>query len=138
MPDWNVIKAEYVANPSASYRSLAEAHNVSLRTLARKASEEQWPVLRQQHNNAVATDIIDKNKDALAKRYKNFNSAADKLLRKISKGISTLEPKDYDGMRKLAAALKDMMVIHGITTETDNKTEVRISFANQILGEFAQ
>ena len=138
MPDWNVIKAEYVANPSASYRSLAEAHNVSLRTLARKASDEQWPLLRQQHNNAVATDIIDKNKDALAKRYKNFNAAADKLLRKISKGISTLEPQDYDGMRKLAAALKDMMVIHGITTEADNKTEVRISFASQILGEFAQ
>ena len=134
MADWNVIKAEYVANPKASYRSLAETYNVPLRSLARVAAEEKWPELRQQASNEVTTAIVKKNQEAMARRYKNFTGAVDKLLRKIIKSVNAVDQNDTLALFRLSASLKNMQDICGISLDEKNRTEITVSFSGDLSG----
>ena len=56
-PDYKKIKSEYVTG-TMSYRDLCDKYGISLGPLAAKAKREEWPRLRAEHQDKVATRAI--------------------------------------------------------------------------------
>ena len=59
MPDWSVIKAEYVTG-KMSYRKLAEHWGVSFRTLSDRGTREQWGEERKKYRENVTNQTVQK------------------------------------------------------------------------------
>ena len=72
-PDWNKIKAEYVAG-GISQRAIAEKYGISWSTLQKRAQKEKWAKVRQ----AASDKIVEKTVQKAAKmNADNATLAAD-------------------------------------------------------------
>ena len=55
MADWAKIKAEYIADQSATFRSLASKYDVSKDVIWKRAKKENWIELRRRKIDKAAT-----------------------------------------------------------------------------------
>jgi Mor family transcriptional regulator len=124
--DWNVIKAEYIAG-GTSYRKLAKKYDVSLTTLQRIASKENWIGLRQQAEIKTETKIVEKVSSAKSKTNIKINEVADKLINKMNATIDKLDVIDGQTLKHFTSALKDLKDITGLKSDADlREQEARI------------
>ena len=64
--DWAAIKHEYVTNPDASLRKLAEKYGVSYRTIANRSKAEGWFATRKESISRVISKSISKTENKMA------------------------------------------------------------------------
>ena len=85
-PDWNRIKAEYIAS-GTSYRKLAHEYGLTKDAVARHAKAEGWIALRDRTRDAAETKVIQKTADAIAtnaaKLERARGLAIDRLIRAL-------------------------------------------------------
>lgn len=123
--DWNKIKTEYITT-DASYRDLAEKYDVPRVTIGRIGKAENWVELRRQYTDDLMTKTLTEMSKGQVERAARLQSVADKLLDKVE-GMIEIEDSTQ-GVRQLAATLKDIKDIHMIKSESDmREQEARIA-----------
>ena len=65
MPDWNRIRAEYVAG-GISQRQLAKKHDVPFSTIQKRSHREKWKSARDSARIIVAENVLQKTADKAA------------------------------------------------------------------------
>lgn len=120
-PDWNRIKAEYVAG-GISQRDLAEKYGIPFGTMQKRAVREKWTEERTEAGDKVVEKVIQKTAEKTAD---NATLAADikrkglLLLDRLFDefdSVTSTEHRDYKGrnvtdikrLRDLTAAYKDL------------------------------
>ena len=128
MKDWQTLRIEYITDPDASYRRLAEKHGVSYQAICHRSKEEGWIAQREQHLSDTTSKTLEKISRQKANRAAKIQSVADKLLNRIEAMVDggVALPKD---VRSLVAAVKDLKEIQGVRSELDEK-EQRARIAN--------
>lgn len=128
MADWAKIKAEYIADQSASYRSLAKKYGVTLTTLAGVAKREKWVEKREQKRNKTDTAVVDACATKEAEKAIKIYEAADMALEVIMARLRGPDSIDPQAIKSLTSALKDIAAVKGIQTEAERREqEARIA-----------
>lgn len=122
--DWLKIKTEYINDQSASYRSLAEKHHVSQRSIAAHAVEENWVQLRKHQESAVALKIQQMTAEKIADSESEIAAIKSRLRLKIYEQLEQrMNEEEIDGtdFRRLVQSFKDMCDIKD--DENEGKSE---------------
>lgn len=119
--DWKKIKAEYIQDPSVSYRELAEKHGVSFSTIQKIGASEKWTDLRKKTSRKAEEKIVESAAKAQAKSVDRITTIADMLLDMIQKGIESgdIDISTKRGYRDITGALKDIREIKGMKSDLD-------------------
>lgn len=126
-PDWKKIKTEYIAG-GTSYRKLAKKYDVSLTTLQRYATKENWTGLRQQAEVKADTKIVNSVSEKQANRASKIIDVADMLLDKITETVHAMDVIDSQSLKHFTSALKDLKEIKGFKSDADlREQEARIA-----------
>ena len=126
---WDLIKSEYITDPSATYRKLAEKYGVSRVQIGNVGKEEKWVELRRQHLDRTVSKTVAAVESAQVNRAKKMQNVADKLLLKIEELVDRPEPLNEKAIRSLTAAVKDLKEIQSIKSDLDEQ-EQRARIAN--------
>lgn len=127
MSDWKRIKAEYVAG-GTSYRKLAEKYNVSLTTLQRYATKENWTGLRKQAEVKSDTKIVDSVSTKNAKIDDKYYRLVDKLFDKAEEVIDSTPVWQPTTLKEMATAIKYLKECKGLKSDADmREQEARIA-----------
>ena len=126
---WDLIKSEYITDPSATYRKLAEKYGVSRVQIGNVGKEEKWVELRRQHLDRTVSKTVAAVENAQVNRAKKMQNVADKLLLKIEELVDRPEPLNEKAIRSLTAAVKDLKEIQSIKSDLDEQ-EQRARIAN--------
>ena len=127
MADWQAIKTEYITTDT-SYRKLAQKYGVDSAVIGRRAKNEEWVKLRQQHINKTQTKALNAIASQQASRAARLQTVADKLLAKVERLIEVDEELlDTSSMRDISRILKDLKDIQMIRSDADmREQEARI------------
>lgn len=128
MADWAKIKAEYIRDGSATYRSLAKKYGVNLTTLAGIAKRENWVGLRERKRNKTGTAVVDACATKEAEKAIKIYEAADLAILAITEKLSDWDELNAQDIRSLTGALKDIAAVKGIQTDAERREqEARIA-----------
>ena len=120
--DWKKIKQEYIAG-GTSYRKLAEKYDVSLTTLQRYATKENWVGLKRQTEAKAATKIVEIESDKQAERMRRLLTVSDKLLQAVEDAVEQFQAGELllekGALKSLSGAIKDIKDIQSIKSELD-------------------
>ena len=128
MADWQSIKTEYITTET-SYRKLAQKYGIDSAVIGRRAKNEEWVKLRQQHIDKTQTKTLNAIASQQANRAYRLQTVADKLLTKVEKLIEDDEGllADTSSMRDISRILKDLKDIQMIKSDADmREQEARI------------
>jgi transposase-like protein len=89
--DWLKIKTEYITDPRATYRNLAQKYGVPKTNLERRAKKEGWVGLRRQTEDKAVALAVSEYEKKQAKKMETIDRIANKLLRKIEKAVDELD-----------------------------------------------
>lgn len=89
--DWLKIKTEYITDPSATYRNLAQKYGVPKTNLERRAKNEGWVSLRRRTEDKVVARAVSAYEKKQAKKMEVVDRIANKLLRKIERAVDELD-----------------------------------------------
>ena len=109
--DWLKIKTEYINDHSSTYRSLAEKHRVSQRSIAAHAVEENWVQLRKQQESDTALKIQQKTVEKIADNESEIAAIRSRLRLRIYEQLEQrMNAEEIDGndFRRLVQSFKDM------------------------------
>ena len=109
--DWTKIRMEYIST-LCSYRDLSEKYGVPLRTLGRRAKQEDWPQARADFGHTVATKATQKIAEKQAKSFAEFVPVLEqgivdistKLLEKINETMEygdAFSPRDLKSLSSM-------------------------------------
>lgn len=112
--DWKLIKSEYISDPKASYRKLAEKYGVSFNTLKLIAKKEKWPELRTQKQNKVTTKIIENCVKKEISQAEKIIKATDAIADRVIDAMTSMDLKDAAAVRQMTLALKDLREIYSL------------------------
>lgn len=102
-PDWNTIRAEYIAG-GISQRALAAKHKVSDTTLMKRARAEKWNALRKEAERKAVTktqqEVAKRTADAAAANAVKLEKARALLIDKILKAIEQMPDKSGTRVRQ--------------------------------------
>jgi hypothetical protein len=99
--DWTKVKTEYITTDKSSYRKLAEKYDISLGTLCKRASNENWAELKKQSYDKKVTKTIAAVENNQIKKLERILSITDKLLDKIEKAVDELDIQLYKSVEKV-------------------------------------
>ena len=116
--DWAKIKAEYLTT-GISYRDLAKKYGVHYTTIGKKASDEDWPTLRQQQSDTTLTETLTAVTNDHVARAIRLGRVADTLLQKIEAGVNAAPIVTPTAAKNYSDALKNIKEIHMIRSEED-------------------
>ena len=154
MVQWEKLKTEYVTS-QLSYKEMSEKYDVPYSTLKIHARCDHWVEEREKHLRRTMAKSLDIIGDQQAENLAKVDQMADQLLEKLRQAIDELDltvihhkekgeeedrkwEKTYDetapggavnrqGLRQLAACLKDLKQVKAIQTELDKlEQEARI------------
>ena len=128
MADWQKIKTEYITTDT-SYRKLAQKYGVDSAVIGRRAKNEEWVKLRQQHIDKTQTKTLNAISKKQAYRAANLMAVSDLLLGKVKKLLETGDEVlvDPQSMKHISGVLKDLKEIQMIRSEADmREQEARI------------
>ena len=123
MADWNEIKKEYILTKT-SYRKLAKKYGVSVTTMQRLASKENWLGLRKQAEIKTETKMIEKVTNDKAVIKTDINRVVGKLIGKLEASIDKLEVIDGGSIKSYSSALKDLRDIAELKSDLDYKEQM--------------
>ena len=128
MADWKKIKTEYITT-DPSYRKLAQKYGIDSAVIGRRAKNEEWVKLRQQHIDKTQTKTLDAISRKQAYRAANLIFVSDLLLGKV-KSLLEMDaelPIDPQSMKHISGVLKDIKEIQMIRSDSDmREQEARI------------
>ena len=128
MADWKKIKTEYITTDT-SYRKLAQKYGIDSAVIGRRAKNEEWVKLRQQHIDKTQTKTLDAISRKQADRAANLIFVSDLLLGKV-KSLLEMDaelPIDPQSMKHISGVLKDIKEIQMIRSDSDmREQEARI------------
>ena len=125
--DWGKIKAEYLTT-GISYRELGKKYGVHYTNIAKRASSERWPELRQQQTNTTLTQTLTAVTNDSVERATRLGRTADLLLQKIEAGITAAPIVTPTAAKNYSDALKNIKEIHMIrTAEEIEEQQARIA-----------
>ena len=126
--DWNAIREEYITDESSSYRKLAQKYGVGLNKLSKRAKDEDWIGQREQLRDKTMTKTLEKISERQAKRAAGFIAMTDTLAEKLSAALASVDPKDTQALRRIAASLRDLAEMQGLKSDLDKQEqEARIA-----------
>lgn len=154
MTQWEKIKTDYVTSRK-TYRELAEKYQISLSTLKVHARCDRWVEAREAYVKKTVEKSLDAISDQQALELTKVQELADGMLEKLSTALSQLEltviqckekgerddckwEKTYEqtapggmvdrqGLRQLAACLKDLKQVKNIQSSLEKmEQEARI------------
>ena len=129
--DWAKIKAEYLTD-GTSYRDLAKKYGVHYTNIAKKASSEGWPTLRQQQTNKTLTETLTAATNDSVERATRLGRTADLLLQKIEAGITAAPIVTPTAAKNYSDALRNIKEIHMIRSPEDiEEQQARIAKLNK-------
>ena len=108
--DWAKIKIEY-ANGKASYRELAEKHNVSFSTLQKRAKEEKWAEARKKYRDKVVSKALTRTCARDAQRLARLQKSAMLLAVDIERAL-----QDPDVIYKHVGSVEGIPAENKLTT----------------------
>ena len=114
--DWLKIKNDYI-NGGGSYRQLSQKHGVSLRTLAKHASDEGWQEEKERHCNNIATSLQQKTAEKVSEALSDEAAAKvrirGKLIRMAENWIDKMEEtiEDTGDYRRIVQSCIDLGVM---------------------------
>lgn len=112
-PNWNKIKAEYLAG-GTSYRKLCAKYGVPLSTLRRKAQAEQWVQLQEQVEHKVDDSLVEKVVAKELEEAVDFDKLVDQMMLRVKIAIYNVDTKNAKAVNLLVGALKDLQKIKGL------------------------
>lgn len=115
-PDYNKIKADYIAGKS--YRQLSVKYDVPESTLRKKGAKEQWRRLRNKTGTKTEQKIVERIAEKQADRAIQISDVAESILRQIALQVANGAFADSQSIRQITAALKDIKELKG-----DDKTD---------------
>ena len=128
MADWQAIKTEYITTDT-SYRKLAQKYGIDSAVIGRRAKNEEWVKLRQQHIDKTQTKTLNAISRKQADRAANLIAVSDLLLGKV-KILLEMDSElliDPQSMKHISGVLKDLKEIQMIRSEADlREQEARI------------
>lgn len=128
MADWQAIKTEYITTDT-SYRKLAQKYGIDSAVIGRRAKNEEWVKLRQQHIDKTQTKTLNAISRKQADRAANLIAVSDLLLGKV-KSLLEMDSElliDPQSMKHISGVLKDLKEIQMIRSEADlREQEARI------------
>lgn len=117
--DWEAVKNDYISDTESSFRSLSEKYGVAASAIHRRAKEGKWADKREQFVKKLESKTLKKLMEERAKkevqRLEELYKASDKLIKKVSKAIDKVDPKNTLAIRQLTSSLKEMLSIEGVT-----------------------
>ena len=88
---WQKIKAEYITDAAATYRSLSEKYGVSLGTLQKRAKKENWPLLKKQSGDRTDAKAVAVLEARNLQKIARLHDITDKLLDKLEQAVDELD-----------------------------------------------
>lgn len=128
MADWKAIKTEYITTDT-SYRKLAQKYGIDSAVIGRRAKNEEWVKLRQQHIDKTQTKTLNAISTKQADRAAKLVGVSDLLLDKVKELLETNEELlvDTSIMRDVSVILKNLKDIQMIRSDADmREQEARI------------
>ena len=154
MIQWDKLKTEYITT-KISYQALAEKYGVPYSTVKTHARCDRWVELRQKHQQETLEKSLKIIGDRQAEDLARVDALADEMLSKLETAIQELDLQliqhkekgedesckwektyeeavpggivDRQGLRQLAACLKDLKQAKAIQSELERQEqEVRI------------
>ncbi|MBR6271393.1 MAG: hypothetical protein IKR26_04495 [Lachnospiraceae bacterium] len=110
-PDYNKIKADYIAGKS--YRQLSEKYGIPESTLRKKGAKEQWRRLRNKTGTKTEQKIVERIADRQADRAIQISDVAEALLRQIALQVAAGTFADSQSIKQITGALKDIKELKG-------------------------
>ena len=163
MIHWQKVKKDYITG-EGSYQELAKKYGISYSTLKVHARKERWVEQRDLHQQASEVKAMENMKDRQSQDLARVDALADELLEKLQAAIGQLDftviqhkekgenedckwEKTYEeaapggmvdrqGLRQLAACLKDLKQAKAIQSELERREqEARIEKLQQDVRE---
>ena len=124
MADWQSIKTEYITTDT-SYRKLAQKYEIDSAVIGRRAKNEDWVKLRQQHIDKTQTKTLNAISRKQADRAANLIAVSDLLLGKVKSLLETDEKLliDPQSMKHISGVLKDLKEIQMIRSDADMREQ---------------
>lgn len=89
--DWAKIKAEYITDEKSSYRKLAAKYDISVGTIYKRASRENWAEQKQQSYDKRVAKTVETVENNQIKKLERILTITDKLLDKIERAVDELD-----------------------------------------------
>lgn len=118
--DWEKVKGEYVTGRE-SLKTLAERHDIPLRTIKEKSSKEKWTEKRKKFRTETAQKVYQKTAQKEAKRLEKLQGVAEELAALIELDVERL--KEAHGKRKNITE-DDVKMIKDFTIALKNIADV--------------
>lgn len=122
MPDWDAIKAEYLAG-GIGLKRLAQKHGVPYGTMRRRADIEHWTKLRDGVEIKASSLVLDDISEAKRANCEKLYDAADQILDCVIECIRALrgtgeaiQPKT---LKELSGVLKDIKDVKNARSPLD-------------------
>lgn len=139
--DWEAVKNDYISDTESSFRSLSEKYGVAASAIHRRAKEGKWADKREQFVKKLESKTLKKLMEERAKkevqRLEELYKASDKLIKKVSKAIDKVDPKNTLAIRQLTSSLKEMLSIEGVTPPDRAETTLDQSGGVVLISEIA-
>ena len=123
MADWKKIREEYITDSKVTYRDLSAKYHVSTATVTKRAKSEGWAEKRKQIENKTIEKAVEKISTNQAADLAKFSAMTDALASKLAEAIEAANPKDTQGLRRLAASLHDLADLKGYQTDLDRREQ---------------
>ena len=124
MADWQAIKTEYITTDT-SYRKLAQKYGIDSAVIGRRAKNEEWVKLRQQHIDKTHTKTMNAIANKQADRAAKLIGVSDILLDKVKALLEDDEAllADTSIMKDVSVILKNLKDIQMIRSDADRREQ---------------
>lgn len=85
--NWDVIRAEFIADETLTYTVLAKKHGISKSSIGKKSKSEDWKSLREASTKSLIEEITDQKRIAIADANSRHAEGAKELQEAALKGI---------------------------------------------------
>lgn len=135
--DWAQIRAEYITQPGATYRSLSAKYGIPSATICAVGKSEKWVVDKKQNLNKISADTLAAAEAAEREKRQSIFEVSNKVLAKLSKAAELCPEEDVKGLKTIVSAIKDIQDIQGVMSpaaarETEAKIDLMIAQAQSI------
>lgn len=128
---WEEMKQEYITNPKATHKGLAQKYGVNPTTVSKRASKEGWTQLRENYASETLEKTLKFMSTEMAQKSARLLNVSDKLLNRIESLVDMLDAEtimtDTNMLRHISSSIKNIKEIQMIKSDTDiREQEARI------------
>ena len=128
MADWQAIKTEYITTDT-SYRKLAQKYGIDSAVIGRRAKNEEWVKMRQQHIDKTQTKALNAIGTKQAEMAAKLYGVGGLLLDRV-KSLLEADPEllaDTSAMKDVSVVLKNLKDLMSVKSDADmREQEARI------------